>query len=247
MKILSIIIPVFNEEKTIAPLLSKVLKQSLNAWKKEIIVVDDGSSDRTFQKIRPFLSSIQLLTHNKNLGKGAAIRTALLHAKGDAILFQDADLEYDPSDWIFLIKELEKAKVDTVYGSRNLRPSRRGYFPYFLGGVLLSKLTNLLYKSNLTDICTGYKLFWKRTLSLLTIERDDFSFDVEITVKLLKSGRKIVEVPISYNPRKFSQGKKISFIDGLKDIMLLTRYKFGRESALMENSRPLSKIKAKYS
>lgn len=245
-KLLSIIIPAYNEEKTASDIVKKVLKRQTKGWRKEIIFIDDGSTDKTFEKVRKFKKIIFIIRHTDNLGKGAAVRTGISKAHGDIILIQDADLEYSPADWAKLLKPFANNEVDAVYGSRNLRKGKRGYLGFYLGGILLSKLTNLFYHGRLTDVCTGYKLFRANVLKSIKTENNGFEFDVEITVKLLQSGKKIVEVPISYNPRSFSLGKKTSFIDGLKDIMLLTRYRFRQDEAvLMENSRPLSKIKAR--
>ncbi len=222
-KILSIIIPAFNEEKTIHQVIVRVLEQKLNGWGKEIIVVDDCSTDKTFEGIKPFLGSITLLKHNANRGKGAAIRTGLTAVSGEAVIIQDADLEYDPADWPRLLKELDNPKTMVVYGSRNIAPERRGYFHYALGVKFLTALVNLLFGSQLTDVYTCYKLFRSSVIKSIALTSSGFEFEAEITTAILQRGLAIKEVPIHYYPRSFREGKKIRFRDGLIGIWTLIK------------------------
>lgn len=215
MKKISIIIPVYNESETIETIMERIAAVPVLDYKKEIIVVDDGSNDGT-KKILDVLKNSHgfiLLKHERNLGKGAAIKTALKAVTGDLVLIQDADLEYDPSD-IQKLLEASGEGAPVVYGSRN-PGKKRGYFLFFLGGRFLTALLNFMFGSNLADINTGYKLFSSRALKNINLESNGFEFCEEVTAKILKSGCSIREVPVSYHPRKFSQGKKIRFQDGL--------------------------------
>lgn len=212
-KTLSIIIPVYNEEKTIGTILQKVIKLKISGWKKTIIVVDDGSTDNTPSVIAKFAKEITWLKHTKNKGKGASIRTALKQVSSEAIIIQDADLEYTPSEYLKLLPFFDKHLV--IYGSRNLVIRKKGYFIYFWGGRLLSYLTSLLYNYKITDINTCYKLFKTSLLKEIKFTENGFAFCEEITCKLLKKGIKIKEVPVTYTPRTFKEGKKLRLIDGL--------------------------------
>ncbi|MBI2465730.1 MAG: glycosyltransferase family 2 protein [Candidatus Sungbacteria bacterium] len=223
---LSIIIPCYNEEKTIAEVIAKVLTQDLGKWNKEIIVVDDCSRDATPERIKSFLDRIKYLRHNANQGKGAAIKTGLSQATGDAVIVQDADLEYDPADMRRLLEALGDRADLVVYGSRNLNPSRRGYSHYVIGSKLLDALVNLFFGTRLTDVYTCYKLFPAAIIKKINIASRGFELEMELTAKTLKMGYKITEVPIHYYPRKFSEGKKIRALDGLKGIWTLLKYRF---------------------
>lgn len=227
---LSIIIPVYNEEKTISDVLARVSEQSYPGWNKEIIVVDDGSNDNSKVKIQNSkiqfkIQNLVLISHDKNRGKGAAIKTGLSEMTGDAVIVQDADLEYEPADIKLLLDELDRG-ADVVYGSRNLKPERHGYLHYVLGSKLLDWLVNLFFWTNLTDVYTCYKLFRKEVIKKIDIKSRGFELEMELTVKALKLGYKIKEVPIHYHPRKFREGKKIRAKDGLKGIWTLLRYRF---------------------
>lgn len=213
MKKLSIIIPVFNEEKTISAVLNKVLQQETPGWEKEIILINDASTDSTEEKIKSFSGEVKIKTHAQNMGKGAALCTGIKEATGDAILIQDADLEYDPKDWPKLLAELQWA--DVVYGSRNIRPEKRGYWYCYWGVELLTKSLNLLFGGNLTDPYTCYKLFRSETIKNINLTRNGFEIEAEITAKLLKNRAKIKEVDIHYYPRTYAEGKKIKIADGL--------------------------------
>lgn len=213
---LSIIIPIFNEEATLEKVLQEVVKVPTLQYEKEIILVDDGSTDRTRQIISRLKGKpgFVLLEHPQNMGKGMAIQTGLKAATGQAVIIQDADLEYSPTDWPGLLKEL-KPGLAAVYGSRNIKPKKRGYLHYVLGVWLLTKLNNLLFGSQLTDTYTCYKLFPAQLIKSIPLSSHGFEIEAEITAKILKKGLFIKEVPINYSPRKFSQGKKIRFWDGL--------------------------------
>ena len=229
---LSILIPAYNEEKTIAHVLDKVMAQNYAGWEKEIIVVDDGSIDNSKVKMQNAklqlkIQNLLLIQHEKNLGKGAAIRTGLGKISGDAVIVQDADLEYDPADIKLLLDELDHG-ADVVFGSRELQPERRGYWHDVLGVRFLTWLVNLFFGAKLTDVYTCYKLFRADVIKDINIESRGFELEMELTVKTLRMGFDIKEVPIHYYPRKFSEGKKIRAKDGLKGIWTLLKYRFFR-------------------
>jgi len=225
---LSIIIPVFNEENTIKKVLLKVSSVKVFDWEKEIIVVDDASTDDTLGIIKKIKSEIsfKLAIHGKNMGKGAAIRTALGSVSGEYVLIQDADLEYDPDEYEKLVLPIKEKKTEIVFGSRNISPKQRGYFLNYWGGKFLTSVVNLLFGSSLTDINTGYKIFKTGILKELNLRASRFDFCEEATVKALKAGHKIVEVPILYFPRKIKDGKKLRWIDGLAGFFSILRLKF---------------------
>jgi dolichol-phosphate mannosyltransferase len=223
---LSVIIPCYNEEETIEALLEKVRQVPVE---KEIIVVDDGSTDRSPDIIASLAEGgdIRVISHPRNCGKGRAFKSGLKVASGEVVIVQDADLEYDPRDFVPILDKFQSDGVNVVYGSRNLhKENRHSYFRYYLGGVLVTKVANLLFASKLTDEPTCYKAFRKETIDKLKIEGDGFEWEPEVTAKLLKSGYQIDEVPISYYPRSFKQGKKLSWRDGLKAIWTLFKYRF---------------------
>lgn len=228
IKKLSIIIPVFSEEKTVAKVISVVCRQSLENWEKEIIIVNDGSTDNTGKILGVLKSELDfiLLEHKKNYGKGQAIKTALSKVTGDYVIIQDADLEYDPADWPKMIKELENPQITVVFGSREMAPKRRGYFHYIIGVRLLTFLTNKLFDSNLTDIYTCYKLIPAELIKCLNLLSNGFEIEAEITAKILKKKLLIKEIPINYFPRSFKDGKKIRFIDGIIGAFTIIKYYF---------------------
>jgi len=219
---LSVIIPVYNEVNTIAKIIERVKRVLIE---KEIIVVDDGSTDGTRGKIDS-VPGIKILKHETNRGKGAAIRTGLAFAFGELVIVQDADLEYDPNDYLELIKPIEEGVADVVYGSRNLGNNKSGMKAYKWGGVFLSHLANLLYGLRITDEATGYKLFKTDVLKSLNLKCQRFEFCPEVTAKLAKRKYRIKEVPISYNPRSFAEGKKIKWTDGVLAIFYLIKFRF---------------------
>jgi glycosyltransferase involved in cell wall biosynthesis len=245
MPLLSIVIPVFNEEKLVCKLLEKVIALDPGGGvTKEIVVVDDGSSDGTRRAIEEFLQArpdagVRFILHERNRGKGAAVRTGFEAAKGDILIIQDADLEYDPEDIHEVIRPIVAGESKVVYGSRILREKELGrsgvcglitgkhphsYVMAYLGGVAITKWTNLLTGAKLTDEPTCYKCFHRSALEGVTIDCDDFSWEPEVTVKLLRRGYQIMEVPISYHPRKNSEGKKINWRHGVAALWTVWRY-----------------------
>lgn len=225
---LSIIIPCYNERKTISECLKKVLSVNLGDMEKEIIVVDDNSTDGTREILKETKEkSVKVIFYSKNSGKGSAIRSALPHITGDIVIIQDADLEYDPRDYRKLLDVIINKNASVVYGSRRLNHENRwSYTSYALGGIFLTFLTNFLYGSNITDEPTCYKMFRSEIIKKMGLESSGFEFCSEITAKALKMGLKIHEVPITYCPRSIEEGKKINFNDGLKAIKTLVMYKF---------------------
>ncbi len=231
-KKVSIIIPVFNEESTIKEVINKVLDIKSEDFDKEIIIVNDGSTDNTQDILNSFQSNhrIKIIEHKKNLGKGAAVRTGIKNATGDVIIIQDGDLEYDPKDIVKCVKPILSGKEKVVYGSRFLDKKQRkriikeGRLLFYLGGRVITILTNFLFGVKLSDEPTCYKAFDSSIFRKIKIESNGFEWEPEVTAKVLKSGLQIKEVPITYYPRK--EGKKIKYVDGLKAISTLVRYKF---------------------
>jgi len=221
---LSIIIPVFNEASTIKQIITKVKTQPLKSVIKEIIVIDDASSDGTTKILRS-LSGITKVFQKTNQGKGAAIRAGIKKAQGEYILIQDADLEYDPADIPLLLEPVLTKKAVIVYGSRFLGPHKNMLFWHMLGNNLLTLLTNLFYDTTLSDMEVGYKLFPKKLYQSLNLIENRFGFEPEITSKILKQGLRIYEVPISYTGREFHEGKKITWRDGIVAFFLLLKYR----------------------
>ena len=220
---LSIIIPVYNEDGTVNKIIEKVKKLKLSI-KKEIIVIDDGSTDRSFEIIKN-TSGIKIIRHKKNKGKGATIRTALKYLTGDIIIIQDADLELNPEEIINVINPIIKGKAKVVYGSRNIHKIKEGrQLRFYIGGLLVTWVTNLLYKTKLTDEPCGYKAFKTEIIRELEINSDGFEWEPEITAKIAKKGIKIYEVPVSYVPRR--EGKKINWKDGIKALWTLIYWRF---------------------
>lgn len=224
---LSIIIPVYNEEKTINKVLDKVLRVPLKKIKKEIIIVDDFSTDRS-RKILNLLKkkNIKVFYHKKNMGKGYALRTGLKHITGDIILIQDADLEYNPDEYQNLLDPIIKGKAMVVYGNRFTGYNKPKYRIYYLGNLALTFFTNLLYGSKINDMETCYKVFRKEALKNINLKSRRFDFEPEITAKFLKKGYKIHQVPISYQSRSIKEGKKIGWKDGLEAFYYLIKYRF---------------------
>ena len=229
---LSIVIPVYNEEETIPQVIEQVLAVSLDGVEKEIVIVNDGSSDKTAEVVQNLSTrmpcQLTVVHHKENQGKGAAIRTAMAHVTGDLVVTQDADLEYDPQDYPALLAPFSNPAVQVVYGSRNLRTNPRSSWSFYWGGRLLSWVANLLYGSRITDEATGYKVFRTDLLRSLNLQPTRFEFCPEVTGKLLRRGVEIHEVPITYRPRSFEEGKKIQWYDGIDAIWTLVKYRFGK-------------------
>jgi dolichol-phosphate mannosyltransferase len=226
---LSIIIPCYNEESTIEEIIKEIGLVDLIDTKKEIIIIDDGSTDKTQEILQQLKSKFefQLLRHPKNLGKGAAIKTALDRVSGDYVIIQDADLEYDPQDYKKLLWCARDKGARVVYGSRYSGMENKYIHPiFYTGGRVLTLLTNLLYRSKITDEATCYKLFKKDVICGIDLKCKGFDFCPEVTAKVLKKGIKIYEVMISYYPRHIKDGKKIKLTDGLESIWILIKYRF---------------------
>ena len=223
---LSIIIPVYNEVESIHEIVKRVQDTKL-AW--EIILVDDGSIDGTRDLLKEIdgKNNIRVILKDKNEGKGSAVRTGLAAAKGDVLLIQDADLEYDPRDFPTLLKPLEEGIADVVYGSRFLGgPRRVVMFWHMVANYMLTFMTNILYNTILSDMETGYKVFRKEVIEGMPLRAKRFDFEPEFTAKVLKRKYRIFEVPITFNPRDYSQGKKIKLKDAFEAVWTLLKYRF---------------------
>ena len=230
MEKLSIIIPLYNEEKTILEVLNSIKTTPLSL-EKETIVVNDGSTDSSKSIVEEFIKNNNLdikLINKKNGGKGSAVREGIKHATGDIIIIQDADLEYDQRDHQKCIDPIIKGKYSVIYGSRRLEKSNKqiSSLSFYLGGNLLTIVTNFLYNSKLTDEATCYKTFKTSIIKSIEIKGNKFDWEPEVTAKILKKGIKIGEVPIKYYPRLKKQGKKISWKDGIEAIWVLIKQKF---------------------
>ena len=225
MKI-SIIIPCFNEDKTISLIINKII--STYTGEKEIIVIDDYSNDKTRDILNSDLKNKidKLILNDKNYGKGYSIREGIKIAQGDIILIQDADLEYDPSDYVKLISPIKKDIADVVYGSRFLggEEKRVLYFWHTIGNKLLTTLSNMFSNLNLTDMEVGYKLFKSNIIKDISLKEDRFGFEPEVTAKIAKKKIRIFEVGISYYGRKYEDGKKITWKDGISAIRCIFKY-----------------------
>jgi len=223
---LSILMPVYNEEKTLFDIIRKV--KSINI-EKELIIVDDGSNDKTKQILDSVeCNSIKIVRHACNRGKGAAIRTALDFVNGDVVIIQDADLEYEPDDYIKLIEPIRTNIADIVYGSRFLAKKKVTTTFHFFVNRFLTLITNLLFNSSLTDMETCYKVFKTKIIKELNLESNGFEIEAELTSKVLKRGYKIYEVPISYRSRSYHEGKKIAWRDGIKTLLAIFKYRLVR-------------------
>lgn len=224
---LSIIIPVYNEEKTIDTVIKKIIKLQLPC-RKEIIIVNDGSTDGTAKILKSISNkNITILHHDYNLGKGAAIRSGIKQATGDYILIQDADLEYDPQEIEKLLTALNKSdNLTAIYGSRFILKRPQMPFFYYLGNKFLTLITNLLYGCHLTDMETGYKLLPAEWMKKINLQCNRFDLEPEITAKLIKNNYQIIEIPITYCGRSHLAGKKITIKDSFGAIITLLKYRF---------------------
>ena len=225
MKKVSILIPVYNEIDTLSEIIKKIENTNFCNLEKEIILIDDCSTDGTQNLYKNY--PYKVLFHEYNQGKGAALRTGIKEANGDIIIIQDADLEYDPADYEPIIKEIIEDRADVCYGSRFLDKSANSFLLLsFLANRFLSLLTNILYGSKLSDMETCYKAFRKDFIKDITIKSNRFDFEPEITAKILKKKARFKEIPISYQSRKYNDGKKITWKDGIHAILTLIKYRF---------------------
>lgn len=225
-KTLSVLVPVYNERSTIGEVIRRVRSVDV-PLEVEIVVVNDGSSDGT-DKVLATLedSTVRVFNHSQNQGKGAALRTGLEAATGDLIIIQDADLEYDPEDWIKLLDPIMKNKAFVVYGSRFTGERKNMLLLHWIGNRFLSLVTNVLYATTLSDMETCYKCFDRRVIEPVHIVSNRFDFEPEITAKVLRQGFRIYEVPISYAGREFDEGKKITWKDGFAALTALIKFRF---------------------
>jgi glycosyltransferase involved in cell wall biosynthesis len=224
---LSIIIPVYNERNTVAEAIRRSRTVDI-PLEREIIVVDDGSDDGTAQILTQLQdSTVRVVRHPVNRGKGAAVRTGLTYVTGDLVLVQDADLEYDPEDWPKLLAPVFKGRARVVYGSRFTGERRNMLFWHWVGNRFLSMVTNVLYNTTISDMETCYKLFDRKLLDSITLRSERFGIEPEVTAKILRTGERIYEVPISYAGREAHEGKKITWKDGFNALAVLVRCRFG--------------------
>jgi len=225
---LSIIIPVYNENKTIIELIDKVLSVDLGDIQKEVIVVDDGSRDHTIQTLKNNIENkvTKVIYKEKNAGKGAAVRTGIENATGDFVIIQDADLEYDPSEYKILLQPIIDGFADVVYGSRFIggKPHRVVFYWHSRGNKFLTNFSNMFTNLNLTDMETCYKLFKREIIDKIKIEEKRFGLEPELTIKVARLKCRIYEVGISYYGRTFKEGKKINWKDGFRAIYVIIKY-----------------------
>jgi dolichol-phosphate mannosyltransferase len=232
----TVIIPIYNEAAHVEEILSAVVASPVA---KEIVIVDDGSTDGTRDKLRALspADGLTIIFHEKNYGKGAAVRTGLQYARGEYVLIQDSDQEYDPQDYPALLRPLREGKANVVYGVRPDRPERG--LRFYLGAKFLTHLTNLLYGASIQDEATCYKVFRRSLLENIPLQCRRFEFCPEVTAKLCRRGEKIWEVPISYFPRSHEQGKKIRYSDGCAAIWALVRFRFSSRRTLRLETKKL--------
>ncbi len=224
---LSIVIPVYNEKETIKEIIKRV--KEIEPFDKEIVIVDDNSIDGTRDILKGVSEEgVKVLFHDKNIGKGGAIRTAFAHVEGDIIVIQDADLEYDPHEIPLLIKPIKDGVADAVYGTRLTggKPQRVHMFWHKVGNAIITLIANILYNSTLTDVMTCYKAFRRDLIKDIKIRSNSFAVEPELTAKILKKNPRLYEVPISYYGRSYSEGKKIRFYHIFEVIWALLKFRF---------------------
>ena len=228
MKKVSIIIPVYNEKETLKNIINKIENSTFCGLEKELIFINDCSTDGSDEILKEYENEYKIYHHSINQGKGAAIRTALKHVSGDIVVIQDADLEYDPDDYEKLLPLILENKADVVYGSRFLQNQGNGSFmlTHYLGNIVLTLMTNILFNVTLTDMETCYKAFKSEFIKDINILSNRFDFEPEITAKIIKKGARIKEVPISYYGRLHTEGKKITWKDGIHAIKALIKFRF---------------------
>ena len=230
---LSVVIPAYNEERTIAETIARVKAVDLRGLDLEIVVVDDGSRDQT-REILKTVPGIRVVLHGRNSGKGAAVKSGFRAATGDIVLIQDADLEYDPQDYPALLQPILDGRADAVMGSRFTveRPqffgkgARSPFFTHYIGNILIIGITNALYQHSATDYEGCYKAFSRRVVDSIPIAANGFEYDNELICKLLRRGHRIVEVPIKYRPRSYEEGKKIKWQDGVRMLWTIVKWRF---------------------
>ncbi len=228
---LSVLIPALNEGRTLSQILDAVLASPVDL---EVVLVDDGSTDGTWEVMEARAAAdprVQAIRHDRNRGKGGAIRTALQHAHGEVVLIQDADLEYDPAEYPRLLEPIMEERATVVYGSRAFSSHTAYSFWYVIGNRLVTLATNILYNCYLSDMETGYKVLPRDLALALDLKARGFELEPEITAKILRSGHRIYEVPVSYAARSRAEGKKLTAMDGLRALMTLARYRGWRPRA----------------
>jgi glycosyltransferase involved in cell wall biosynthesis len=225
----SVVMPVYNEAKTVREIVERVLAAPFD---KEIIAVDDGSTDGSGDILRALVAShpdtVRVVSLGRNSGKGAALRSGFAQASGDVLIVQDADLEYDPTDIPKLLAALDRPGTDVVYGSRIRGRTPHGYASFYLGGVTVSLVASLVLRTHISDEPTCYKMFPRRLLEKIDLACSGFEFCPEFTAKALRRGCTLREVPIRYHARRFDEGKKIRWVDGVKAVWFLLRYALSR-------------------
>lgn len=230
---LSVIMPVYNEKGTIKEIIKRVKQVKIPKVSKELVIIDDFSTDGTRKILKKIKDrnkdrNIKIVFHERNKGKGSAIRTGIKHVTGNIIIIQDADLEYNPQDYAKLVKPIIEGKADVVYGTRFPKTTKKPslFNTFFLGNRILTFMANLLYNAKITDEPTCYKVFKTSILKSINLKSKRFEFCPEVTAKVRKKGYKIYELPISYKPRSIEQGKKINWKDGIEAIWTLIKYRF---------------------
>lgn len=224
----SIVIAAYNEEAYVGQVIPKVLALSFHGLEKEIVVVNDGSKDKTAEVVAKFKDQVKIVTHPTNYGKGVALKSGFTAATGDIIAIQDADLEYDPEDLVKLVTPIARGEATIVYGSRQLQENPRGIPIYYMGNRFINFSFNLLYGTSLTDIYTATKVFRKDVWQKMKLVETSFGFEAEFSAQAVKNGHKILELPVAYHPRSIAEGKKIRPKDGIRFLLVSFRERFAK-------------------